>query len=184
MQLALIVQLSIALMAQQLGGALPLGPWAGAAIALCGPLAALILGHVSARRALGRMDRREAGAAERFFAFNARMGWIVAVFLFAAASTTLPTAFTGGFGGLLVGAFLLGCGIAGSLVASWNGWLVESRIREATIIGTLDKSRPLHEFPARGSYVLAQARAGLAPALLPLLVPIALSALAQWGARV
>ena len=187
MQLALIVQLSIALMAQQLGGALPLGPWAGAAIALCGPLTALALGHVAARRALGRMDRREAGAAERFFAFNARMGWIVAVFLFLAASTELPFAFEAAFerafGGIVVGAFLLGCGIAGSFAANWNGWLVESRIREATIIGTLDKSRPLHEFPSRGSYVLAQARAGLAPALLPLLVPIALSTVAKWGAR-
>lgn len=179
MHLAFIVQLAIALLARELAGAIALGPWAGGAIAVSGPLLVLILGNRAAHRALRRMDRAESGAAEEFFASNARSGWIVALFLFLAASTDFPAAMSGPVWGAFVVAYLLGCGIGGTLAASWNGWLVEMRIREAGIVGTLDRARPLQAFPTRGAYVLAQVRAGLAPALVPLLLPILFGALAQ-----
>ena len=48
MQFALIVQLSIAMLARELAGGLPIGALGGAAVALCGPLAVFVLGSIAA----------------------------------------------------------------------------------------------------------------------------------------
>jgi len=183
MQVALSVQLSIAMLARELAGGLPLGaPW-GAAIALAGPGIVLALGHVAARRALRGMDRREAGAAERMFAFTGRAGWIGAACMGLAASTALPAAIPEPFGGALVAVYLMGCGIGAILAAHWSAWLIEVQIREAAIMRILDTARPLHGIPTRGAYVVAQARAGLVPVIAPLVVPIACGEIAAAVAR-
>ena len=57
MQLILIVQVSIALLAGELTGLLPIGPWAGLLIAIAGPMFALVHGVVLSWNAHRLMDR-------------------------------------------------------------------------------------------------------------------------------
>lgn len=183
MQFALIVQLSIAMLARELAGGLPIGALGGAALALCGPLTVFVLGAVAARGAMRGMDRRDPDAAQRIFRFTARSGWIGALFLVVAASSALPTALPPPFGGAVVAAYLLACGIASILVGHWHAYPVEVRVRESSTIRMLDASRSIHPIPSRAAYVVAQARAGMIPIIAPLIVPIVCGEVAAALAR-
>lgn len=183
MHVALIVQLSIAMLARELAGGLPIGAAAGAGIALLGPLVAYTLGAHAAWRARRGMDRRDPDAAVPMLGFAGRAGWIGAIFMMIAASSELPATLSSPLGAAIVSVYLFVCGIASILAAFWNAWSVEARIREAAIIRTLDAARPLHPMPTRAAYVLAQARAGLLPVIAPLIVPVVLGELAAGLAR-
>jgi hypothetical protein len=191
MQLALIVQLSIALMARQLAGGLPLGPGAGAAIAL-----------VRAARGVPREPRRAWRASAdgigarraqrtRFFA-DATRAWAGSPPPVACAwrrRPNCPTALPargrrrGKRRARSVAASRVS--LAGKLVASFVLHPVESpRAREPTVVRHAGCwPRPLHpKCLLAGGYVWAHARAGLvAPALVPLMAPIVLSGLARCG---
>jgi STE24 endopeptidase len=175
MQLALIFQLSIALLAGELAGTSGIGAWTGAAVALAGPVVVLGIGRALVARAERSMDAMQSGGPERFFAFQSKGPWLAALCMAVAASSELPRAAPGAFGAAAATIYLFACGIAAILAGHWNAWRLESRIREATIIRTLDEARPLCPMPSRPAYVLAQARAGLLPLLAPLVIPVALS---------
>ena len=183
MHFALLVQLTVALLGRELAGALPIGALGGTAIALGGPVVVLALGNAAARRAMRGMDRREPDAAQAMFVFTRRAGWIGALFMASSAATGLPAALPTPIGGAIVSLFLLACGIGSILIAHWCAWPVEARIRASTVVRTLDASRTLHPVPTRGAYVLAQARAGMIPVMVPLVVPIALGEIAAALAR-
>jgi STE24 endopeptidase len=183
MQFALIVQLSIAMLARELAGGLPIGALAGAALALCGPILSLGLGSLAAARAMRGMDRRDTDASQRAFVFTVRAGWIGALFIALAACSALPTALPPPFGGAVVAIYLLSCGIASMLAAHWTAYPVEARVRESSTIRMLDAARSLHPIPTRGAYVFAQARAGMIPIIAPLIVPIAFGEVAAAIAR-
>ncbi|MFN9124421.1 MAG: M48 family metallopeptidase [bacterium] len=183
MQFALIVQLSIAMLARELAGGLPIGALWGAVIALCGPLVSFALGSMVAARAMHGMDRRDPDAAQRAFVFTVRAGWIGALFIAVAACSALPTALPAPFGGAVVAIYLLSCGIASMLAAHWTAYPIEARVRESSTIRMLDSARSLHPIPTRGAYVFAQARAGLIPIIAPLIVPIAFGEVAAAIAR-
>lgn len=183
MHLALLVQLSLAMLARELAGSLPVGAPAGAAIALCGPLVVWLSGGLVARGAMRGMDRRDPDAGQRAFLFTRRSGWIGAFFMAAAASTELPTALPSPFAGALVSIYLLSCGVASILAAHSQAWPVEKRIRESQVVRMLDSARSLHPIPSRAGYVLAQARAGMIPVIVPLVVPIAVGEVAAALAR-
>jgi len=183
MQFALIVQLSIAMLARELAGGLPIGALGGAAVALCGPLAVFVLGSIAAHRSMQGMDRREPDAAQRIFRFTARSGWIGALFMAVAASSALPATLPPPFGGAVVAAYLLSCGIASILAGHWHAYPVEARVRESSTIRLLDTGRSLHPIPSRLTYVVAQARAGMIPIIAPLIVPIVFGEVAVAIAR-
>jgi len=175
MQLALIFQLSIALLAGELAGTSGLSAWTGAAVALAGPVLVLLLGRALATRAEGDMDAMRAGGPERFFEFQAKGPWFAALCMAIGATSELPRALPGAIGAATASLALFACGISAILAGYWNAWRIERRIREATIIRTLDESRPLSPMPSRAAYVMAQARAGLLPILAPIAIPVALS---------
>ena len=178
MQLALIVQLSIALLAGELAGVLPMDAWTSAGIALAAPLAVLCIGWLLGRAALEGMDRRSTKATDRLFAFNARAHWLVSGFLLIAACGSLHPELAFRIGNAGVVCFLFACGIIASLAVYANAWPVERRIRESTIMRQLDAGGSVHEVPSRAAYIAAQARAGLLPLVVPLVVPLLMSELA------
>jgi len=177
MQLILIVQVSIALLAGELSGMLTDDALLGALCLAGAPLVVLAQGALLARVAHRQMDRGDRRGVERCFASAGTVGWKVAVLLAAAATSGLPSSLGGGWGGVAVtAAFLLS--IVASAVASYAMlWPVEKRVRESSLMRELDAHAPIHPMPSRTAYVLAQARAGLIPMLLPLLVPVATSEL-------
>lgn len=172
MQLALIVQLSIAALAMELAGMLPLGALEGAAAALGAPIVVLLAGALAARRAERLLDAREAGV-ESFDRFAARAPWVATGMLLAAAMSGLPPLLAESIGGVGVAVALMACGIAASMAVSASAWRIERRLREATLVGALDQARPVHPMPSRWRFVVAKARSGIAPLLVPLLIPLA-----------
>lgn len=179
MQLALIVQLSIAMLAGELAGALALPAWAGAAVLAATPLAIFAFGAWLAARAARAMDRRRQGAVTRALAFHRAAPWLAATAILVAALGALPVALAavlGSFGTALV---LLLSGVLSALAADAALWPLERRMREALLVRELDAGRTVHGVPSRGAYVLAKARAGLGPFLVPLLVPVAMAEAAR-----
>ena len=179
MQLILIVQVSIALLAGELSGMLTDDALLGALCLAGAPLVVLAQGALLARMAHRQMDRGERRGVELCFASAATVGWKVALLLAAAATSGLPAALGEAVGRFAVtAAFLLA--IVASAVGSYAMlWPVEKRVRESSLLRELDAQAPVHPMPSRGAYVLAQARAGLIPMLAPLLVPVAASEIAH-----
>lgn len=181
MHLALIVQLSIALLAGEFArrtdfAALPV--WAGAVALAFGPGWTLLRGTALLRRAHREMDRGFDGA-ERVFRFHARAPWIAVVAMVAALFSGLPAVLSEAGGKALVVSAFAFSGIATTLATYFNSWSIERRLREATLMRMLDGARPVHALPSRAAYVLAQARSGLLPMLGPLLVPLAFAEIAR-----
>ena len=87
MQLALIFQLSIALLAGELAGTSGIGAWTGAAVALAGPVVVLGIGRALVARAERSMDAMQSGGPERFFAFQSKGPWLAALCMAVAASS-------------------------------------------------------------------------------------------------
>ena len=67
MQLILIIQVSIALLAGELAGSLPLGTWVGAACLAAAPALVLAAGVLLASAAHRGMDRGDRRGVERFY---------------------------------------------------------------------------------------------------------------------
>lgn len=179
MQLILIVQVSIALLAGELSGLLTdsaaYGAWCLAAAPALVLVQGALLGHLAQRG----MDRGSRRGVERCYASSGFVGWQVAVLLGCAATSGLPAAFGQALGGFAVTAVFLLAIVASVVAAYATLWPVERRVRESSYMRGLDGQLPLHPVPSRGAYVVAQARAGLVPMLAPLLVPAATSELAH-----
>jgi len=175
MQLILIIQVSIALLAGELAGSLPLGAWVGAACLAAAPALVLAAGVLLASAAHRGMDRGDRRGVERFYGVMGMLGWPVTLALAVAACSALPTALvpTIGQGGVAV--LLMASAVASALLGYAATWGIERRIRESTLMRGLDGLMPLHPMPSLPAYVLAQARAGLLPMLVPLVVPVLLS---------
>ncbi|MFZ9880744.1 MAG: M48 family metalloprotease, partial [Phycisphaerales bacterium] len=171
MQLALIVQLSIAALAMELAGTLPIGGAAGLACALAAPFAVLVFGLWAARRAERLLDAHGAGV-EAFDRFAARAPWGATGLLLAAAMSAMPEWLDASLGAAGVGALLMACGIACTMAVSAAAWVIERRLREASLVSALDRARPVHAMPSRTRFVLAKLRSGVAPLLVPLLIPL------------
>ncbi|MCE2881719.1 MAG: M48 family metalloprotease [Planctomycetaceae bacterium] len=178
MQLALIVQLSIAALAMELAGTLPLGGAAGLACALAAPLAVLAFGLLAARRAERLLDAHGAGV-ESFDRFAARAPWVATTLLLAAAMSAMPAQLGTVLGAVGVGVLLMACGIATTMAVSAAAWTIERRLREASLVASLDRARPVQAMPSRMRFVLAKLRSGVAPLLVPLLIPLGCSELAR-----
>ena len=179
MQLALIVQLSVALLAGELAGALPLGAAWGALAALAAPVATLSLGAWLARVAEARMDRLDPRGPDAFYAFQSRSPWMATACIAVAAMSALPEELEPAIGSSGMAAILVACGVLSALAAYFNNWRVERRLREAGLMRALDLARPVQPMPSRAAYVLAQARSGILLFLAPLLVPLVAGALAR-----
>ncbi|MEY3021374.1 MAG: hypothetical protein RIS86_572 [Planctomycetota bacterium] len=182
MQLALIVQLSIAMLAGELAGTLPATPAVGAGALVAGPAACLLIGALLAARAVGGMDRRDHRAVDRALAFRRAAPWLATAPILLAASSALPTAIDEVAGPLAVTTVLLLSGVLSILATEAALWPVERRLREAVLVRELDAGRTVHPVPTRGAFVLAKARAGLGPFLVPLLVPVVASEAARVAA--
>lgn len=179
MHLALIVQLSIALVAGEFarrGAGMP--AWAGALALAAGPLWSIVRGWFVVRAAFREMDRGIDGTG-RFDRFHARAPWVATAAMLCALWSGLPAALAD-LGGkpAVVLAFALS-GISAILLGYAHAWSIDRRLRESATIRLLDSSRPLHALPGRGAYVFARARAGLLPMLAPLLVPLLASEIAR-----
>lgn len=179
MQLAIIVQLSIAMLATEFAGLLPIDAWVGVSIALTGPLAALLMGMLLAHRAHRGMNRFDRRGVERLFTFNARAPWLATMCMAVAAMSALPVGLDNALFDGTSAVFLMACALTATLATYFNASGVERRLREAAIVRQLDSKVPLQSIPTRAAYVLAQARAGLLPMLAPLLVPLLLSQIAR-----
>lgn len=175
MQLILIVQVSIALLAGELTGLLPIGPWAGLLIAIAGPMFALVHGVVLSWNAHRLMDRASRVGVEALFRSNGWMGWVVTSTMALAACSDLARAAEPTIGFIGVSVLLMGLAITATLTTYATTWSVEKRLRESSLMRALDGMAPLHPMPSRSAFVLMQARAGLVPMLVPLLVPIVMS---------
>jgi Zn-dependent protease with chaperone function len=179
MQLILIVQVSIALLASEIAGSLPVSAAAGALGLAVAPLGVLAHGLLLAWLAQRGMDRGSRRGVERLYASSGRVGWAVCLMLAIAAGSALPDAIAPVIGQAGVAILLLAVGIASTLLVYATTWPIEKRLRESSFMRALDGTTPVHPMPSRGAYVLAQARAGLVPMLAPLLVPILLSEMAR-----
>ena len=175
MQLILIVQVSIALLAGELTGLLPIGPWAGLLIAIAGPMFALVHGVVLSWNAHRLMDRASRAGVEALYRSNGWMGWVVTGTMALAACSDLARAAEPTIGFIGVSVLLMGLAITATLTTYATTWSVEKRLRESSLMRALDGMAPLHPMPSRSAFVLMQARAGLVPMLVPLLVPIVMS---------
>jgi Zn-dependent protease with chaperone function len=182
MQLILIVQVSIALLAVELSGTLPVAPWIGLAALLLAPALVVLRGAIMNAGAQRAMDRGSSVGVERAFSSGGRVGMQVAALMVLAACTALPEAIAHAIGGAGVAVLFLGVAVVANLAHEAMLWPVEKRIRESALISALDRAGSVHPMPSRAAYVLARARAGLLPMLAPLLVPIALGELARAAA--
>ncbi len=179
MQLAIIVQLSIAMLATEFAGLLPLNALTGAGIALAGPLITLLIGMLLAHRAHQGMNRFDRRGVERMFTFNARAPWLATMCMALASMSALPTSLNNAMFEGVSAVFLMGGALAATLATYFNAAGVERRVREAALVRQLDSHAPLHSIPTRAAYVVAQARAGLLPMLVPLLIPLLLTQVAR-----
>jgi STE24 endopeptidase len=184
MQLMLLIQILIALVAEELSGTTPIGPREGLIALLVAPLAVLARGAFLVRRAHREMDAGRGDALERLYSAGPRSGAIVTLLMLLAATSAFPAAAAGIVGRVGVPALFLAVAMVATLVGYATTWSVEKRMRESALIRMLDAQAPLQPVPSRVAFVIAQARAGLLPILVPMLVPIALSELArEWAIR-
>ena len=182
MQLILIIQVAIALLANELSGSLPLGAWTGLELLIATPLFVLVHGFLMCRHARVMIDRGSAVGVERAYGAGARVGLLVAACLLLAACSALPQSLVGAVGRIAPPVVFLGVAVLSALVHEASLWPIERRVRESALVRALDDARPVQPTPGRWAFVLARARAGLLPMLAPLLVPLALGELASEAA--
>ena len=179
MQLILIVQVSIALLAGELSGMLADDALLGALALAAAPVLVLVQGALLALLAHRGMDRGSRRGVEICYSAAGWSGWQVAALLACAATSGLPAALAQRLGGIASTAAFLVAIVASAVAGYATLWSVERRVRESSVLRALDAQAPVHPMPSRGAYVLAQARAGLVPMLAPLLVPVGASELAH-----
>ena len=172
MQLVIIVQLFVALLAGEIAGALAFPAWIGAIAVVLAPLSVLVVGSWKVRRALRAMDRMETASVDALFAWMPRAPWLATMWIVIAAASELPTELIAHGGIAASASVLFSAGIAAALVASFVLYPVERRVRESSVVRTLDTGHAVHPMPSRVGYVWAQARAGLVPFVVPLIVPL------------
>jgi len=174
MQLILIVHLSIAMLASELSGVLPIGPAWGLAILGLAPALAVATGAWMNRAAQRGMDRQDQSGIERAFASSARIGACVALVMLVASGTELPVKVDGTLGHLATIVLFLGVAVSSTLAHHAMLYPIERRLREARLMRSLDSGAPVHPTPTRGAYLLARARASMVPLLAPILIMLAL----------
>ena len=179
MQFILIVHVSIAVLASECSGALPIGPWWGLAILGCAPLLAAVLGARMNRLAQRGMDRQDQSGVERAFASSARIGAKVAGLLVGAACSALPAVIDESVGRFATVVLFIVVATGSTLVHDWMLYPIERRLREARLMRDLDAGVPVHPVPTRVAYLLARARAGMVPLIAPVLLTILIGELAR-----
>lgn len=184
MQLLLIVQLSIAMLAGELSGTFAMGFVWTIAAALLGPLLALFGGMIVAARADRAMHAGDAHAVDRMHSQLGRLRLVATMLLLVAAlgeHTPVPetgiASTSAYFGG--VGFFLFACGLAAIIATIWAAYPIERRIREASLMRQLDGGRSLPSAQTRFAWVVAQLRTSVFPLLVPLLVPLLFGEIAR-----
>ena len=182
MQLILIVHLSIAMLASELSGVLPIGPAWGLAILGLAPVLAVATGAWMNRAAQRGMDRQDQSGIERASASSARVGAKVALLMLAAACTALPAAVDGSIGHLATIVLFIVVAIGSTIAHDAMLYPIERRLREARLMRELDAGVPVHPAPTRGAYLLARARAGMIPLLAPILITLVVGELARMAA--
>jgi len=177
MQLLLIVQLSIAMLAGELSGTCAIGFAWSVGFALFGPVLALVGGVLVAARADRHMQHGDACAVDRMYAQLARLRLVATLSLLIAALGDLSPSVRDAqeaasvrFGG--AGLFLLACGLAAIIATIFAAYPVERRIREALLIRQLDGGRTVPSAETRLAWVIAQLRVSVLPLLVPLVVPL------------
>jgi len=180
MQFILIVHLSIAVLASELSGVLPIGPWWGLAVLGGAPLLAGALGAHMNRLAQRGMDRQDQSGVERALASSTRIGAKVAVLLIVAACSALPAAIDASVGRFATIALFVLVATGSTLMHDWMLYPVDRRLREARLMRELDSGAPVHAVPTRGAYLLARARAGMIPLIAPVLITVLIGELARF----
>ncbi|MCA9311634.1 MAG: M48 family metalloprotease [Phycisphaerales bacterium] len=71
-----------------------------------------------------------------------------------------------------------------TLVMGWVAYFpIERRLRDAALIGRIDRGEPVHPTPGRATYVMDQVRHQLGVVLAPVALIVAWQELAGWGAE-
>ena len=179
MQLILIVHLSIAMLASELSGVLPIGPAWGLAILGLAPALAVATGAWMNRAAQRGMDRQDQSGIERASASSARVGAKVALLMLAAACTALPVKIDGSVGHLATIVLFVVVATGSTIIHDAMLYPIERRLREARLMRELDAGVPVHPAPTRGAYLLARARAGMIPLVAPILITLLVGELAR-----
>ena len=179
MQLILIVHLSIAMLASELSGVLPIGPAWGLAILGLAPALAVATGAWMNRAAQRGMDRQDQSGIERASASSARVGAKVALLMLAAAYTALPVKIDGSVGHLATIVLFVVVATGSTIIHDAMLYPIERRLREARLMRELDSGVPVHPAPTRGAYLLARARAGMIPLLAPIMITLVVGELAR-----
>lgn len=179
MQLILIVHLSIAMLASELSGVLPIGPAWGLAILSLAPALAVATGAWMNRAAQRGMDRQDQSGIERASASSARVGAKVALLMLAAACTALPVEIDGSVGHLATIVLFVVVATGSTIIHDAMLYPIERRLREARLMRELDSGVPVHPAPTRGAYLLARARAGMIPLLAPIMITLVVGELAR-----
>lgn len=179
MQLILIVHLSIAMLASELSGVLPIGPAWGLAILGLAPALAVATGAWMNRAAQRGMDRQDQSGIERASASSARVGAKVALLMLAAACTALPVEIDGSVGHLATIVLFVVVATGSTIIHDAMLYPIERRLREARLMRELDSGVPVHPAPTRGAYLLARARAGMIPLLAPIMITLVVGELAR-----
>ena len=178
MQLAIIVQLTVALLAGELAGALLFPTWVGVIALTLAPISVLVVGAWKVRRALEAMDRMQSAPVDALYAWMPRAPWLATIWIVVAAASELPNALMERGGVAASAGVLFGAGVVAALLVSFVLYPVERRVRESSVLRTLDEGNAVHPMPSRLGYVWAQARAGLVPFVVPLVVPLVLGEVA------
>ncbi len=179
MQLILIVHLSIAMLASELSGVLPIGPAWGLAILGLAPALAVATGAWMNRAAQRGMDRQDQSGIERASASSVRVGAKVALLMLAAACTALPVEIDGSVGHLATIVLFVVVATGSTIIHDAMLYPIERRLREARLMRELDSGVPVHPAPTRGAYLLARARAGMIPLLAPIMITLVVGELAR-----
>lgn len=170
MQIILIVYISIAALASELSGVLPMGASWGFALLCLAPTLAAAAGWWMNRVAQRGMDRQDQEGVDRASASSARIGAAIAILLLAAACTAMPAEVDAAVGRVPTIVLFIAVAMGSTLAHDAMLFPIERRLREARLMRELDSGVPVHPAPTRGAYLLARARAGMIPLVAPILI--------------
>ena len=165
-----IVAVACVLARDELGGGAALGPWAAAGWTL-GPMAALAaINHVGLAVLARRVDRtgswRAIRAGDRLL-LASRVGLVAChgLGVFALGWLDAVRAVLGD--GVLIDEAAAMAPVLAALAAGWfSAYPLDRRVREATLLRSLEDGLPVHAPPTRGEFVWMQARHQMALVLL------------------
>jgi STE24 endopeptidase len=144
----------------------------GASLAL--PLVIAALTHVVCMLSARQIDRR--GSSSAVIAAERMLFWSRPLAVLALAGSILTLGWLGQVRALLgdlpaINEFVAILPFIGVFVAGWwSFYLIERRLRQASVMRTLDDGGPIYAIPTRGQYVLSHVRHDLLLVLVPLIL--------------